>query len=315
MPNEIQQRRLSRELFLAAFTQNSSEVESWLLERLMTAFEEVTIEAGQSLFERGQPPGYIYFIRDGSFRLERPGAQSITYNGRWVLGSFDVLADRPHNRTARALKSAEVVRLRVEDWTELLEESFSFARLVFTNAARTVTGLYERLAPSGGLPAPAPADALGLPEGKLDWIERTLVLTEVPLLRGAGVQSLTALAANAEELRFRAGEALAEAGRPRERLFVVAEGLFEGSRERPDVSARFGPGSIALGAAALGEPSLPWSARALTDGRVIALGLEDWFDELEDHFDAIRAALGVYATERERLLELLAEREGGLVLT
>jgi CRP-like cAMP-binding protein len=175
--------------------------------------------------------------------------------------------------------------------------------------------LYERLAPSGGFPEPAPADVLGLPEGPLDWIERTLVFTEVPLLRGAGVQSLTALAANAEELRFGAGEMLAEAGRHRERLFVVAEGLFEGWRERPDVAARFGPGSIVLGAAAVGEQGLAWSARALTGGRVIALGIEDWFDELEDHFEAIRAALGVYATERERLLDLLAEREGGLVLT
>jgi CRP-like cAMP-binding protein len=315
MPDEIQQRRLSRELFLAAFTRNSSEVETWLLERLMSAFEEITIAAGENLFVRGEWPEYIYFIRDGSFRLERPGAQSITYNGRWVLGSFDVLAERAHPRTARALKGAEIVRLRVEDWTELLEESFSFARLVFTNAAHMVSGLYERLAPNGGLPEPAAADALGLPPGKLDWIERTLVLTGVPLLRGAGVQSLTALAANAEELRFGAGEPLAEAGRPRERLFVVAEGIFEASRERPEVSARFGPGSIVFGAAAVGEQGLPWSARALTDARVLALGLEEWFDELEDHFDAIRAALGVYAIERERLLDLIAEREGGLVLT
>jgi hypothetical protein len=90
------------------------------------------------------------------------------------------------------------------------------------------------------------------------------------------------------------------------RLFTVAEGRRSCAfRPRLDRSGRSRPGRA--------EPALVGACAHRR--HVSALGLEDWFDELEDHFDAIRAALGVYATERERLLDLLAEREGGLVLT
>lgn len=316
MSEQERQARLSRELFLATFTPpGSSELESWLFQRLMTAFEELTVEEGEVLFSRGEPPYYIYFIRDGSFRLEREGAASLIFNGRWVLGSFDVLAERPRSRTAIAQKRAEVARLRVEDWTEILEDSFQLARNVLANARRAVASLYDLLPPDGGFGEPRPAGALSLPSSRLDLIERSLVLMETPLLRGMGVQSLTDLAARAEEVAFQPGQVLAEAGKVRDHLFVVAEGIFEARRERPALEARFGPGSIVFGAAALGDHGLPWSARALTDARVLVVSVDEWFDQLEEHFEAIRAALSTYALERERLLDLLANRQGELVMS
>lgn len=316
MPEDERLIRLSRELFIAAFAPPGvTEIESWFRTRLMAAFEEFSVQAGDRLYSEGDPSDYVYFVRDGSFRLQRGGAGDLVFRGRWVLGSFDVLADRPRPRTAIAEKPAQLVRLRAEEWTDLLEDSFSLARNVVLNIALSVARLYERLAPGGGLPEPGPPLALELPEEPLNLIERSLVLMEVPLLRGAGVQALTDIAANASELALRPGQELSsriQDGRP---LFVVVRGVIEATLDSPKLLARFGPASLVFGAAAFAENFLGWSGRALTDVRILMFSLDDWLDQMEEHFDGVWTMLRLFAIERERLLDQIAQSEGELVLT
>jgi CRP-like cAMP-binding protein len=78
------------------------------------------------------------------------------------------------------------------------------------------------------------------------------VLSDVALLREAGVQTLANLAAGAQEVSFPAGAEVLARGAERDRLFIVADGLVEAAREGPAVSGRFGPGALVAGGAALG---------------------------------------------------------------
>jgi hypothetical protein len=188
---------------------------------------------------------------------------------------------------------------------ELLEDGFSLARTVVLNIAAGVARLYERLPPSGGFPEPPAPAAPECSPGPLDLVERSLVLMRVPLLRGAGVQALTDIAASAEEIELAPGEPLTErAGVTR--FCVVADGM---------LSARFGPASLLFGAAAFTPGSGGWRAQAVTRARLLVLPLEDWIDQMEEHFEAVRATLRLLALEREGLVDELARRAGELVLT
>jgi hypothetical protein len=48
--------------------------------------------------------------------------------------------------------------------------------------------------------------------------------------------------------------------------------------------------------------------------RTLALPLEDWFDEMEEHFDLVRSALGGLALLRDEIIEDLARGSTEFVL-
>jgi CRP-like cAMP-binding protein len=312
MPAADRLHRISRELAFTAFAPTGHRLRGWIFDRLASAIDEQRLRAGDILFAEGDPPESLYFMSEGGVRMARDGAPTWTFEGRWVLGSHEVLLERPRGRTAVALTDLELVTVRADAWLELIEDSFDIARLVVENTARWVAGLYDQLGDEA-FAAPAAKPSLPLPGEPLNLVERLLVLSDVAMLRGAGVQALTDLAAGAEEVTFAPDEEVLAPGVPRDRLFIIADGEVEASREEPAVMGRFGPGDIVVAAAALGEPSLAWRAHAQKPTRALAVRIETYFDELEEHFDLVRAAMTAMAEERERLLDQIVERTPGSV--
>jgi len=313
MPADDRQRRLSRELAFTAFARPDSRgLQSWVVDRMATLLDERRLRAGESLFVEGDPSDLLYFMSEGRVQMVREGAPVWTFEGRWVLGSHEALLERPRLRTAVALTDLDLVTVRADAWLELVEDSFDTARMIVENTARGLAGLYTRLG-DDAFPAPATAPSLRLPSGPLDLVERLLVLGDVALLCDAGVQTLTNLAAAADEVAFAPGQEVLARGTPRDRLFIVADGLVEASREDPPVLGRFGPGDMVAGAVALAEPSLAWRAHAVRPTRALALRIELLLDELEEHFDVVRAAMTAMATERARVMDRIVERHPGTV--
>jgi CRP-like cAMP-binding protein len=311
MADDPRIQRLSQELFLAAAAPPS--IPAWAIERMASLLEEQELEAGETLFSAGDPPGCLYFMRDGRIQLTRDGEPPLTFEGRWVLGGFDVLMDQPYRRTATALAHFRIQRLPADVWLELLEDSFEIALGLIANAARTLARLEDRL----GMPAPRDAAVMplmSLPLGPLNLVERLTVLTDIPTLRGAGVQALADLAAVAGEVVFEQGDLVVERDTPPERAYVVFDGQVEVSRFAPDTIETYGPGTLVFGAAALGIRSPVAEARATARTRALALGVEEVFDLMEEHFDLVRSALASLAADRERLLDKAAASSGGLVL-
>jgi len=301
---DVTHERIQSELFLAAFGANVGATETWVTDRLTSLLEEQVSRKGETLFSAGDPPDFYYFLREGRVQLVREGSAPWTYQGPSVFGMSDALLERPRVRTALALTDIQAMRVQSEAWIELLEDSFALARAALVGSVRTVAGLEQRLWAAGGtrsrsIPWTSP------PGAELDVIERLAILTEAPLLHGAGVQILSDLAAVSEVRVFERGDTLIERGKSPGCVLLLLEGQVEAVREAPEVRWRGGAGDIVCGTAAFGDPILAWAANALGPGRALSFQVADWLDLLEEDFDMVRTTLGTLSLDREELLERL----------
>lgn len=299
-----QRKRLSREIFLSEFGA-LPQGDTWVLDRLTRLLEEEHLRAGEVLFRAGDSPEFLYFMGEGRVSVHAPAARDRTFEGRTVFGLFDLLIDRPRARTATALSDVSVMKVRGDAWFELLDDSFRLAEGVVLRLAHNVADLEQRVGASEpcGLVEPCSND---VSPRQLNVLERLAALLDEPLLRGAGVQTLTDLARVSEEIAFDAGQQVFERGVLREQMFVVLEGEVDITRVAPDVLRRSAAGRIVGGAAAFGQPALAWEGRARTPTRALAFGVEDWFDLMEEHFDMVRAILAALAARSEELRETSA---------
>jgi len=299
--------RVSRELFLAAFGAHLGGFESWVTDRLVSLLEEDEVRAGEMLFSTGDAPDFLYFMREGRVRLLREGGRPRELDGRHVFGLVDGLLERSRRSTATAVTNLHLMKVRIDAWLELLDDSFELARASVLELASGVARLEETLAatqlPRGRVPTRAPVPAAPpVSGGHLNVIERLALLMEVPLLRGGGVQALSDLAVASQEVSFERGGPIFAPGIPRDRIYVVIEGEIEASRGGPDLVRVAASGEIVCGAAAFGEPARAWTARGTKAGRALTFRVDDWFDLMEEHFDMVRSALAALSATREALL-------------
>jgi CRP-like cAMP-binding protein len=315
MADDARLARLTRELFFVAATLGTGDaLPAWVVDRITSMFDEVHVEEGDVIFRVGDPAEYIYFMADGRVSLTREGAAPWTYEGRWAMGMFEVMLDRPRARTLTAQSSFRLLRVRGEAWLDILEDSFLMGKAALERQSRNVAQLVETLAARGLEPQPMVANLMPLPRGKLNLIERLAVLYELQHLKGSGVQTLAELAAVTEEANFDPGDTVFEPGAKKDRVLLVLSGEVEAARSDPTVRRRFGPGTTLLGAAAFGDNATPWGAIAITAVRVLCVRNDDFFNLIEEHFDMLRSTLGAMAVQRDNMLEALANHEGGLVL-
>jgi CRP/FNR family cyclic AMP-dependent transcriptional regulator len=295
-------------------TGGSDDIETWVIDRMTSIVDEEDVESGKRLFARDEQPEFIFLVRDGRVRLEREGSSPWLFEGRSVIGGFDALLERPHARTAVAETNLHVLKVRVDDWLDLLEDSFGLSRAALGNSVATVAAVEARLWKTDPRAHGCVAASLPPVEFPLAFVDRLAILAETPLVRGAGIQVLVELADSVEEVTFEPGDAILERGKPPGQAFLVLEGEAKGDRTDPRLEVSFGPGTLVGGVASLGEPIVDWQANAVTRVRALSVPLTDWFDHMEEHFDLVRSALSSLALMREAILDDLAAREGELRL-
>jgi CRP-like cAMP-binding protein len=315
MPDSIRDTRLlriSRELFLAAFGMQQQTVDFWVIDRLTSLLDEEDVQAGQVLATAGEALEFMYFMQAGSVQLTREGTAPWTFQGRWILGGFEAFLDRPVTRSTVALADFRAMKIRPSAWLELLEDSYLLSRAAIRFGSAAIAKLEERV-PSGlpsrehSLPPPLVAEPPSL-------IERLAFLSEVVMLRGAGVQPLAELAAVSAERTFAEGELVLERGAQHQQLFIVMKGEVLAKHGDSDGVWQFGPFDIVCGAACFGGAP-DWQAKASCPTQTLSFPLEVWFELMDEHFELVRAAMTALALHREALLDYLAEQSNGLVLT
>ena len=307
--------RIGREIFLAALGLPLETVDSWVIDRLTTILDEQEVHSGQALVTAGEPAEFIYFMQDGQVRFTRDGGPSWSLRGRWLVGGFEAMADRPAVRTATAVGDFYAMRVRASAWVEMLEDSFQLARSAVVNGSRALARIEERV-PTGAPVSPREASLLStVPNGTLSLVERLALLLESRTLRAGGVQALADLAAVSKQVSFAPGDLIVKRGVELDHLIRVVDGDVLADREDPVVERHYGPGDLVCGAAILGHSADAWQARASSPTRGISFPVEALFDLMEEHFDLVRSTLAALGARRDLLLEYLAAKSDDLVLT
>jgi CRP-like cAMP-binding protein len=303
---DSRQRHISRELFLAGVVGNLVTFEPWVTDRLIAILEEEEVASGEQVFAAGAPADHVYFVKQGTVELSREGRALEIVEGPRTLGMSDVLIERPRRVSAHARTPVELLKVRTEAWIDLLEDSFPLARSAVLGLARAVASLEDHLWTTAQFPISIPTPVVASSANPLDPVERLVVLMQTPLLRRAGVQPLSDLAAVCRELSFATGDLLFERGVHREHILVLIEGRVEASREKPRAWWRGGPGQVVCGTAPFAGTDSAWKARATSPARALAFGVDDWFDVMEENFEMVRTTLAELALQREQLAHMTA---------
>jgi CRP-like cAMP-binding protein len=290
---------IAREVFLGSLVGGERHLGA-TVRAMARRMEDVRLDPGEALYHRGDPSRHFFFVLSGEMRLKGAGADVAAFGPRKLVGTVDAMLRRPHACDAVAELPSRLLRLRVEDWEELLDDDFELARRTLSRIASEVRALRSRPRPLGGFdPSPSVESLSSI--RNLQVVDRILVLRAVPAFRRASTQALAVLARLGSTTFAGPGQTLFEPGETKDQLAVVGVGEVTASWLGSPLTATFGPGSLVGGGAVFSGEALG-AVRAETLARVLVLSLEDYFDVMEEHFDLVESTVVALAEEREMLL-------------
>jgi CRP-like cAMP-binding protein len=300
MADEEQAVRIAREVVLSTFAGEAKAV-TWAFRRLSAAMEDLHLEEGAVVFTEGAQATHQYFVVDGEVRLAGSGLRDVTFGPKSAVGMIDAVLERPLSWTAVATRKTHLLRIRIEDWLDILEDSFELGRIIITNIAAGLHRLRVRPAPLGGFDEPPPFSLLSDAPRNLHLVDRVLLLRGVPVFGRASIQTLTSLAELATEVRPAADEVLAARAEPKRHMLIVASGEVSATCESPALKGRFGRGALVCGALAVGDAT-DYEVRAEVPSHVLRIARADYLDVMEEHFGLFRSTLRALVQERDVLV-------------
>jgi CRP-like cAMP-binding protein len=107
---------------------------------LAPAADELRLAEGEVLFELGEARQVFFVVVAGSIELERPGLGHTCFRAASLLGGGASFAGSLARQRARAVTPAVVLRLREEDFYDVMEDHFELSRSVMSYIA----GEHER---------------------------------------------------------------------------------------------------------------------------------------------------------------------------
>ena len=198
-------KRVEREIFMR--TLSLGRASGGAARAIAEHIEEVFFQAGDTIYRVNDSAEAIYFVLHGDVRLAAEGVETWNFKDRSVVGILDVLVDRPRARTATAVSDVHALRLRAEDYFDVLEDNFEWTRGATLGVAADLHRISLSLAPDGGFVDP-PTEAGRADPRRLNIVQRISVLRESEAFRGSGIQALTSMARLVEEVRLAADEPL-----------------------------------------------------------------------------------------------------------
>lgn len=284
---ESTHRQIQREIFIRSFF--DAHPPSELAEMLAAQMRDRVFEAGEMIYERGQPSGKIYLVTSGTVELALPGHEPWIFSGQSFLGGIDANAGQPYSRTATAVTRTSAVEMHFENYLLLLEDFIDFAQATMVQGSKRTHQSELLLAPDAVF---APSTSEKGPwhgAGPLDSVQKLMVLRSSEAFAAAPVQALVSLARATEELRFEAGEVLFEPGSSVEGMDVIIDGQLRVEGDAPPFQSVVGPGQLGLGVTSISTSPHPYRGTAVTELAILRLPHEAFFDTMEEHFALVRA--------------------------
>ena len=106
-----------------------------LLERIAGQLEHVSYEAGEEVFQEGQPGDAVFVVAEGVLSLQSAGAELLLRGRGECIGEFALIDDEPRSATAIASTDLTLLRWDKRLFRQTLESNAATARGIF----RTLT--------------------------------------------------------------------------------------------------------------------------------------------------------------------------------
>jgi CRP-like cAMP-binding protein len=301
-----QQLAIQRELFVRGFF--TVRPPDRVTNQLVASMRDVNFAASATIFEAGDPPDQVFFIVDGTVRLDAGGEKPWVFERESLIGILDAGMRRPRKRRAVAVTQVRAIVIDYDDYIEIMEDNFEFAKNVLSNAIASVHALSLTLPPEHVF---SRAQTQGHGEEvvragrRLNHVERLMVLHRSPFFGIAPIQPLVVLARLAREEIWRDGDEIFRPDTPAPEIRIISRGSIRVTRERPSIDAVFGPGAMVAGVAPLSSEVHAYRAVSAGEAATLAISKEDLFDVMEDHFALSRVLFTFIASENERVRGLL----------
>jgi len=111
------------------------------LGRIAGLMEEVNFEAGETIYNEGEPGDTLYVVLSGRVLIEIHGSTVRELKQREAFGTLEVLDFHPRAGTTKAIDSVRALKLNGQQFYELLSVDIEMVQAVF----RTLCGIVRRL--------------------------------------------------------------------------------------------------------------------------------------------------------------------------
>jgi CRP-like cAMP-binding protein len=294
---------VQRELELRSeipFTQSEAQ-----LHQLLAIARNVEFEPGDHLFERGAPISNVYVVTSGDIEMVADGMPSWRFSGSGAIGFIDMIMNRPYARTAVARSVVRTLEINADDYREYMQDSEIGVGMLSRLSADMLEAVLGSLDPARLLHRPSDPSPTA-PPATATLVDRLLLLSRVPALSLASVQSLANLAQNAEVVHAAAGDILALAGVQVDTLSILVHGEVELIVPHTAIRATRGPIDLLSDIAELSTAPRALTARAKRDSLILQIDREELLDRFDEHFELVASLLAYIGGQRERFNDMLA---------
>ncbi len=209
---------------------------------LVDAMEEVAVAAGETLFHEGESGDCLYLISAGRMGVWRGGRCLATKGVGDCFGETAVLSGRPRTASAVAAEDVALLRLKSEDFYEVLFDRTELALVMIRLLSRRLRGQIDLqlqdgepggpgLHPEPGRVAVAagsqtPFLRAGTDGGVMSQLilRRVLVLQKIKLFSQLSQDALVRLAHRVEEVQYEAGGSVCRSGEHGDAMYGIIEG-------------------------------------------------------------------------------------------
>ena len=277
----------------------AGEDDSRPLDVLAARMTEYFVPRGTPLYQQGSSSNALYFILEGT--IEQGVTGYTRYVAGDVLGFIDAMVGRPHARTAMVLEDALVLRLKMDDWFEYLDEHFTTLHQLVLRSLRNVDCRPDSLTPDAKeICNDLCSDSTASPTG--EFVKRLLAARLNPLFRMASIQSIAQLVRRAKSIRLVAGESW-ENSTLLPGIYLIVGGeltlVDPLSPDSPPISFALSSGQLIGSIRSLLPFPGPTTIRTKSGAQVLHIETEVFFDVMEDHFDLARSTLSYLAARVE----------------
>jgi CRP-like cAMP-binding protein len=274
------------------------------LHQLLSIARNVEFETGDHLFERGAPVSNVYVVTSGDVEMVADGMPSWRFSGSGAIGFIDMSMNRPYARTAIARSEVRALEINADDYREYMQDSEIGVSMLSRLSADLLGAILGSLDPAGLLHRPA--DPFPTAPATATLVDRLLLLSRVPALSRASVQSLANLAQNAQVVRAAAGDTIALAGVRVDALSILVHGEVELIVPHTGIRATRGPIDLLCDVAELSTAPRALTVRAGRDSLILRIDREELLDRFDEHFELVLSLLAYIGGQREQFNDMLA---------